>query len=96
MLEQMITVVTVAFQNVSLSLNHGELLVVSGPVGCGKTALLLAVLGEVQVTEGSIYRPVRNQRAAIRTYIASYIAWRQRIHVKPHTSCAHAARFDTS
>ena len=30
----------VAFQSVSLELTPGELLVVHGPVGCGKTALL--------------------------------------------------------
>jgi ATP-binding cassette subfamily C (CFTR/MRP) protein 4 len=46
----------IAFRDISLSLDAGELLVVTGPVGCGKTALLLAILGEVQASEGSIKR----------------------------------------
>lgn len=33
-------------RNISLSLSEGALLAVTGPVGAGKTSLLLALLGE--------------------------------------------------
>ena len=43
-----------ALENISLTLNEGELLSVLGPSGCGKTTLLNIVAGFLQPTSGSL------------------------------------------
>uniref|UniRef100_A0A1E1XAH8 Putative abc transporter n=1 Tax=Amblyomma aureolatum TaxID=187763 RepID=A0A1E1XAH8_9ACAR len=40
-------------QSITATVKPGELLVVVGPVGCGKTSLLMAILGELRLTGGS-------------------------------------------
>eukprot|EP00930_Biecheleria_cincta_P035251 TRINITY_DN24254_c0_g1_i1.p1 TRINITY_DN24254_c0_g1~~TRINITY_DN24254_c0_g1_i1.p1 ORF type:complete len:1145 (-),score=169.55 TRINITY_DN24254_c0_g1_i1:291-3725(-) len=42
-----------AVSELSLQVNQAELVVVSGPVGCGKSALLQALLGELDIRAGS-------------------------------------------
>lgn len=47
-------------RNINLSIPRGQHVVITGPVGCGKSLLLQAVLGEVPVQAGSIsVAPVR-------------------------------------
>lgn len=41
-------------KNVSLDVKENDLVLVTGPVGCGKTSLLSALLGELPVKEGHI------------------------------------------
>ena len=41
-------------ENINLSVKKGELVVVVGPVGCSKTSLLMAILGELKVISGNI------------------------------------------
>lgn len=43
-----------ALQNVSFDVGPGELMVVVGPVAAGKSSLLLALLGELPLTEGQV------------------------------------------
>ena len=43
-----------ALQNVSLSAANGTLVGVTGPVGSGKTSLLMAILGELPISSGRI------------------------------------------
>ena len=40
--------------DVSFSMRRGELLAVIGPVGSGKSSLLMAILGETLLTHGSV------------------------------------------
>ncbi|XP_075728231.1 ATP-binding cassette sub-family C member 4 isoform X6 [Rhipicephalus microplus] len=40
-------------RNITATVKPGELLVVIGPVGCGKTSLLMAILGELRLSAGS-------------------------------------------
>ena len=40
--------------NVSFSMRRGDLLTVIGPVGSGKSSLLMAILGETLLTKGSV------------------------------------------
>ncbi|XP_075538961.1 ATP-binding cassette subfamily C member 4-like isoform X1 [Dermacentor variabilis] len=40
-------------QNITATVKPGELLVVIGPVGCGKTSLLMTILGELRLSAGS-------------------------------------------
>ncbi|XP_035217642.1 multidrug resistance-associated protein 4-like isoform X2 [Stegodyphus dumicola] len=41
-------------KNVTLSVKPGELLAVVGPVGCGKTSLLMSILGELPIVSGEV------------------------------------------
>ncbi|KAK6635825.1 hypothetical protein RUM44_001079 [Polyplax serrata] len=43
-----------ALQNLSLNIKKGSLTVVVGPVGCGKSSLLQALLGELKFSEGKV------------------------------------------
>ncbi|KAL9978590.1 hypothetical protein ACROYT_G016124 [Oculina patagonica] len=43
-----------ALQNVSLSAAYGQLVGISGPVGSGKTSLLMSILGEIPLSSGKI------------------------------------------
>lgn len=45
---------TVVLDNVSLTLNHGELLGLLGPSGCGKTTLLRVVAGFESISHGTV------------------------------------------
>ena len=42
-------------RNVSFTLSRGEKVAVIGAVGSGKTSLLLSILGEVPIQEGTVY-----------------------------------------
>lgn len=41
-------------QNVSLSATCGQLVGITGPVGCGKTSILMSILGELPIFSGEI------------------------------------------
>ena len=43
-----------ALDNVSLKATHGQLLGITGPVGSGKTSLLMTILGEIPISSGKI------------------------------------------
>ncbi|KAJ7392175.1 hypothetical protein OS493_013547 [Desmophyllum pertusum] len=44
-----------ALQNVSLSATDGQLVGITGPVGSGKSSLLMSILGELPISSGKIY-----------------------------------------
>ena len=45
---------TVVLDNVSLTLEHGELLGLLGPSGCGKTTLLRIIAGFEPISQGTV------------------------------------------
>lgn len=47
---------TFFLNHVNLEIKQGELCVLYGPTGSGKTALLLSIIGEIFIQHGSIYR----------------------------------------
>ena len=53
-----------ALEDINLTLESGELLVVLGPSGCGKTTLLNLIAGFVPYQHGSIQLAGREQSAA--------------------------------
>eukprot|EP00050_Salpingoeca_kvevrii_P019493 m.86620 g.86620 ORF g.86620 m.86620 type:complete len:1342 (+) comp8438_c0_seq2:3-4028(+) len=50
---------TNVLQSLSFRLPHGSLLGVVGPVGSGKSSLLMALLGELDLKTGTLQRPAR-------------------------------------
>jgi ATP-binding cassette, subfamily C (CFTR/MRP), member 1 len=60
---------SIALENISLTLERGRLYCVIGPVGCGKSALLLALAGELEPNVGLI------ERNATSIAYASQAAW---------------------
>lgn len=55
-IEQGQSATAVALRNIDLELARSELCCIIGPVGCGKSALLLAIAGELPSTKGEIKR----------------------------------------
>jgi len=49
---------TVVLSDINLDPTPGELIIVSGGLGCGKTSLLLALLGELILNEGALQLPI--------------------------------------
>ena len=43
-------------KNISFEVSDNKLLLITGPVGCGKSSLLLSILNELPATEGTIER----------------------------------------
>ncbi|XP_048401386.1 ATP-binding cassette sub-family C member 8 isoform X5 [Stegostoma tigrinum] len=41
--------------NIEIKIPHGQLTMIVGQVGCGKSSLLLAILGEMQKNSGNVY-----------------------------------------
>ena len=57
-----------AFRMIDMSLRFqvGRLNIVAGPTGSGKTSLLMALLGEMTLVEGSVYLPGGQSREVLR------------------------------
>lgn len=49
-----IQVNVLTLNNVNFRVRPGELVIVAGPVGCGKSSLLMAILGELPLLTGSV------------------------------------------
>lgn len=52
--------------NISLRFQVGRLNIIAGPTGSGKTSLLMALLGEMTLLEGSVYLPGGQSREQLR------------------------------
>ncbi|CAO1638019.1 unnamed protein product [Parajaminaea phylloscopi] len=52
-----------ALRDLNLTFPEGKLSIIAGPVGCGKTCLLLSLLGETQRTAGRTFMPCPIARA---------------------------------
>lgn len=53
-----------ALTDINIRFNVGDLNVIVGPTGSGKTSLLLALLGEMPIEKGNVYLPHGDRRAA--------------------------------
>ncbi|CAG9326280.1 unnamed protein product [Blepharisma stoltei] len=45
----------IVLNEIDVKLDHGELLIVIGPVGCGKTSLLMGIMQEIALASGKIH-----------------------------------------
>jgi iron(III) transport system ATP-binding protein len=82
---------TLAVDDVSVSIDSGDLVAVLGPSGCGKTTLLLAIAGLLPVAHGSIRIGSRELSTPDRTVPAEKrgIGWvPQEASLFPHLSVA--------
>ena len=86
-----------ALDQVSLTVNGGELVVVRGPSGCGKTSLLLTAggllepdAGCVAIGEQNLYDLSPNRRAAFRARNAGFVF--QQFHLIPYLSALDNVR----
>lgn len=59
-------------KNVTAQFPSGKLTVIVGPTGSGKSSLLLALLGEIAIANGQIYRPDTTSSAAMTQASDSY------------------------
>lgn len=57
--------------DVSIDFPKGRLSLISGPVGSGKSSLLLALLGELEVVAGTVSLPISVSYAAQQTWLES-------------------------
>jgi putative ABC transport system ATP-binding protein len=81
-----------ALDNVSLSLQSGELLAINGPSGCGKSTLLLVAAGMLRPDQGEVqlmqdYHPYNvppEQRSRLRAAIIGFVF--QQFHLIPYLS----------
>ena len=60
-----------AVDDVSLTIESGEFMVLVGPSGCGKSTLLRMIAGLEEVTEGDIWIPVASSYVAFAIVIRS-------------------------
>ncbi|KAK9710865.1 Transporter of the ATP-binding cassette (ABC) [Basidiobolus ranarum] len=67
-----------SLKNISVVFPVGQLSIIAGPTGSGKSSMLMGLLGEMDLLEGSIYTPKRTNR---RNSIGSY-----------HTGIAYVAQ----
>jgi iron(III) transport system ATP-binding protein len=77
----------VAVDNVSLEINHGEMVTLLGPSGCGKTTTLRMIAGFEQLSSGAIYlegEDVTNQPPDKRNSIMVF----QNYAIFPHLTVA--------
>ncbi|KAI0849088.1 P-loop containing nucleoside triphosphate hydrolase protein [Daldinia vernicosa] len=52
--------------NLDIDFRIGKLNIIAGPTGCGKTSMLMALLGEMTLTEGKVYLPGGRSREDVR------------------------------
>lgn len=77
----------VIFQDISFSVNPGEVFCIFGPNGCGKTTLLECILGGLTLNQGTILLKGQNMSALRPKQIAKQMAYVPQTHVKsfPYT-----------
>uniref|UniRef100_A0AAX7V4A9 ATP-binding cassette, sub-family C (CFTR/MRP), member 9 n=1 Tax=Astatotilapia calliptera TaxID=8154 RepID=A0AAX7V4A9_ASTCA len=80
--------------DINIRIPTGQLTMIVGQVGCGKSSLLLAMLGEMQAIEGGVYwkRPRPDGGIELRTFLLCDNSANHRATVKNRNSVAYAAQ----
>jgi iron complex transport system ATP-binding protein len=71
------------FENIDLELNAGEVFCLFGPNGCGKSTLILCMLGVLPLSNGQISLGNRNVRGMKPSEVAKVAAYIPQSHEKP-------------
>lgn len=84
------------FQNLDFALNPGELLILEGSNGSGKTSLMRAIVGMLELEAGAIHwdgRPVREQR---QQFHGSLVWMAHRVGFKADLTLLENLRFEAA
>jgi len=84
------------FKHLSFALNPGELLILEGNNGSGKTSLMRAIVGMLELETGAIYWdgiPVRNQR---QEFHGSLVWMAHRVGFKADLTLVENLRFESA
>jgi len=84
------------FQNLGFALNPGELLILEGSNGSGKTSLMRAIVGMLELESGAIHwdgLPVRNQR---QRFHGSLVWMAHRVGFKADLTLLENLRFEAA
>lgn len=71
------------FENIDLEINAGEVFCLFGPNGCGKSTLILCMLGVLPLSNGQISLGNRNVRGMKPSEVAKVAAYIPQSHEKP-------------
>jgi iron complex transport system ATP-binding protein len=71
------------FENIDLEINPGEVFCLFGPNGCGKSTLILCMMGVLALTDGQITLDNRNVRGMKPPEVARIAAYIPQSHEKP-------------
>jgi iron complex transport system ATP-binding protein len=71
------------FENIDLEINAGEVFCLFGPNGCGKSTLILCMLGVLPLSNGQISLGNRNVRGMKPSEVAKVAAYKPQSHEKP-------------
>ncbi|XP_042366945.1 ATP-binding cassette sub-family C member 9-like [Plectropomus leopardus] len=76
--------------DINIRIPTGQLTMIVGQVGCGKSSLLLAMLGEMQTIDGRVYWSKPPDNETVHDGIIRYSLWPPLARTIIYTDCEHS------